>query len=66
VDLISSAKQISFEQRSDFIAQSAISLKSLGIYGIINSKYKILTVNFHSTIGLLLLTKPMVGVFHAK
>ena len=27
---------------------------------------KNLTINFHSTIGLLLLTKPMVGVINAK
>jgi len=35
-------------------------------YNAINSTNLNLMVNFHSTIGLLLLTKPMVGVFHAK
>ena len=34
--------------------------------GIISSINKNLTVNSHSTTGLLLLTKPMVGVFNAK
>ena len=33
---------------------------------IMNSEKLNLTVNSHSTISLLLLTKPMVGVFHAK
>ena len=45
---------------------SDISLKSAAKRGIICSINKNLTVNFHSTIGLFLLTKPMVGVFCAK
>ena len=36
VDLISSAKQISSEQSEDFIALCAISLKTVGICGIIH------------------------------
>ena len=38
----------------------------LGCFDIISSTNKNLAVNFHSTIGLLLLSKPMVGVFNAK
>ena len=38
-------------------------LKSNNLCSIINLINLNLAVNFHSTIGLILLTKPMVGVF---
>ena len=51
-------------QAVDLFRASDMSLKKIKFYDIINSPInKNLAVNFHSTIGLILLTKPMVGVF---